>query len=109
MKVTVEYLEKMDACPGDVEEFEELFPGGFKPTLKNCLRAAEELDVIWFTERAVTSQARDYFNRRDNVAEKKYDEEEGYYTADLERDRARALFDMFKHYGAKCLRKRPKL
>lgn len=108
MKVTAEYLEKMEACLEDIKEFESLFPGGFKPTLKNCVLAVDSgIDVIWFTENAVTSKARLYFNRRDDVAERKYEEEIDYFTADLQRDRARALFDMFKHYGAECLRKRP--
>ena len=108
MKVTAEYLEKIEACREEVKDFGEMFPGGFKPTLKNCLLAVEQFDVIWFTEFALTSQARLYFNRRDDVAEKRYEDEVDYYTADLERDRARALFETFKHYGAKCLRKRPR-
>ena len=118
MKVTAEYLETMGACLEDIKAFTKLFPGGFKPTLKNCVLAVESgIEVIWFTENAITSQARRYFNRRDDVAEKKYEEVvdyfgyrsgwHRYFASDLDRDRARALFDTFKHYGAKCLRKRP--
>ena len=107
MKVAAEYLIRMGACSDDVDSFKVLFPDGFRPTLKNCVTVVEEgLDYLWFVESCMTARAGGYFYRRYKKADQRYSEEALYMSEEREKDRARALFETFKHYGAKGLLKR---
>ena len=59
MKITAEYLRKMGGCEEyQVEVFEEEWPDGARPLLKNLMRCVElGLDLGWFAIECLTVPA----------------------------------------------------
>ena len=106
MKVTALYLEEMDACEADVKKFKRMFPDGFRPTLKNCLEAADRMDIIWFVEECMTALAQRYYWRRHQKVDLRYANESDFSVEDRDDGYGRALYETFKHYGARSLLKR---
>ena len=48
MKITVEILEKFNACEDQIILFKKIFPKGAEPTMENLLLAYDEgLDILW--------------------------------------------------------------
>jgi len=74
MKITAEYLRKMGGCEEyQVEVFEEEWPDGARPLLKNLMRCVElDLDLEWFAIECLTTPAREEYKKATAPAWREY-------------------------------------
>jgi len=91
-KITLEILEKLDACEGQRDKFAAEWPDGATVTKKNCLRGAElGLDFDWAAEEFLSLAARAEYERVRAPAQAEYERVRAPAQADFDKARAPAL------------------
>ncbi len=72
-KIAVQTLKSLDACDGEIQRFEQLWPDGAKVMLKNVLIADRELNLGWFISHLPAKLYREFWNKLEPIlTEKSY-------------------------------------
>ena len=75
MKITIEYLESLDACEDQIKIFNNTFPEGTNITKAACLKAARaDLDIDWIACKVLSETAYEAYLEACAPIEKAYDE-----------------------------------